>query len=78
MDKNLGGAFIWSVEMDDFRGTCGEADYPLLSTINKVLGYKQNDVSANTAGKRYSPTDEAKEPPRGNKATQRKGTNHDF
>ncbi len=23
--------------MDDFRGTCGEGDYPLLSTINKVL-----------------------------------------
>ena len=74
MDKNLGGAFIWSVEMDDFRGTCEEADYPLLSTINKVLRYKQNDVSTNTAGKRYRPTDEAKEPPRGNKATQRKGT----
>ena len=74
MDKNLAGAFIWSVEMDDFRGTCGGGDYPLLSAINKVLRYKQNDVSINSAGKRYRPTDEANEPRRGNKAAKRKGT----
>ncbi|KOC59780.1 Chitotriosidase-1 [Habropoda laboriosa] len=35
----LGGAMIWSVETDDFRGNCGQK-YPLLRAINDVLrGY---------------------------------------
>nr|CAD7429082.1 unnamed protein product [Timema monikensis] len=34
--KNLGGAMIWSVETDDFRGICGDK-YPLLNAINSVL-----------------------------------------
>ncbi|ESO93434.1 hypothetical protein LOTGIDRAFT_62010, partial [Lottia gigantea] len=35
--RDLAGAFVWSVEMDDFGGTCGRGEYPLLSTIVKVL-----------------------------------------
>lgn len=34
---DLGGAFIWSVEMDDFSGYCGNGKYPLLSKINEVI-----------------------------------------
>ena len=33
----LAGAFIWSVEMDDFKGLCGNGKYPLLSTIVTTL-----------------------------------------
>lgn len=33
---NLAGAMIWSVETDDFRGTCGKK-YPLLNKIIEVL-----------------------------------------
>ncbi|XP_043255023.1 chitinase-3-like protein 1 [Colletes gigas] len=32
----LGGAMMWSVETDDFRGTCG-SKYPLLNALNSVL-----------------------------------------
>ncbi|XP_014210861.1 chitinase-3-like protein 1 [Copidosoma floridanum] len=32
----LGGAMIWSIEADDFKGICGDK-YPLLRALNKVL-----------------------------------------
>ncbi|CAG5126323.1 unnamed protein product [Candidula unifasciata] len=35
--RGLAGAFVWSVEMDDFRGTCGQGYYPLLTTIRDIL-----------------------------------------
>lgn len=37
MKRGLAGAFVWSVEMDDFGGTCGEGKYPLMSEITKIL-----------------------------------------
>lgn len=44
----LGGMMIWSVETDDFRGTCGEK-YPLLYTINRVLrGYNPSPSTSTT------------------------------
>ena len=36
---NLGGAFLWSIDMDDFNGTCGEK-FPLLKTLNRILRNK--------------------------------------
>ncbi|CAL1532903.1 unnamed protein product [Lymnaea stagnalis] len=38
MKRGLAGAFVWSVEMDDFSNTCGDGQYPLLSTINDIIG----------------------------------------
>ena len=74
MEHDLAGAFIWSVEMDDFRGTCGQGDYPLLSNINKVLRSKQNDVPSNvpdtTIQTRFYTT--AQTPPK--RKSRRKGT----
>ncbi|XP_067001763.2 chitinase-3-like protein 1 [Anabrus simplex] len=37
VDLGLGGAMIWSVETDDFLGTCAGYKYPLLTAINEVL-----------------------------------------
>lgn len=28
---------IWSVDMDDFRGSCGAGRYPLIKTMKKEL-----------------------------------------
>lgn len=35
--ENLGGIMIWTIELDDFRGECGEQPFPLLATINEGL-----------------------------------------
>nr|XP_016929885.1 acidic mammalian chitinase [Drosophila suzukii] len=37
MDHHLGGIMVWSLESDDFKGTCGQQTYPLLHEINRVL-----------------------------------------
>ncbi|XP_064596682.1 chitinase-3-like protein 1 [Liolophura sinensis] len=42
MKHNLAGAFIWSVEMDDFTGHCGQGRYPLLSKIYSVLNKRSS------------------------------------
>ncbi|KAB0801555.1 hypothetical protein PPYR_05909 [Photinus pyralis] len=34
--RDLGGAMIWSIDTDDFRGTCG-TKYPILTTIKNGL-----------------------------------------
>ncbi|XP_055296592.1 probable chitinase 10, partial [Sitodiplosis mosellana] len=36
-DKKLAGAMIWTLDFDDFKGTCGAGKYPLLSALNQAL-----------------------------------------
>ncbi|XP_074649384.1 chitotriosidase-1-like [Tubulanus polymorphus] len=45
--KNLGGAMIWSLPLDDFSGTqCGQGKYPLTKVIaRKLRFYHETDES---------------------------------
>ncbi|XP_055618707.1 chitinase-3-like protein 1 [Toxorhynchites rutilus septentrionalis] len=47
-DNKLAGGMFWSIETDDFRGTCGKK-YPLVTALKNCLG-------GNSAGETTKPT----------------------
>ncbi|KAH8279177.1 hypothetical protein KR026_002929 [Drosophila bipectinata] len=53
--RNLGGAMMWSIETDDFRGLCGES-YPLLKTMNRALGKDVSGGGGSGGGGSVTPT----------------------
>lgn len=40
-ENGFGGIMVWSIDMDDFSGRCGNGKYPLLRSLHDELkGYK--------------------------------------
>lgn len=39
-EEGFGGIMVWSVDMDDFRGSCGTGKFPLMNSMRQELeGY---------------------------------------
>lgn len=54
-EHGLGGGMVWSVETDDFHGTCGER-FTLLKTLNRRLLNNGAVTSSTTTTSTISPT----------------------
>lgn len=54
----LGGAGVWSLDLDDFRNRCNCESYPLIKTINRVLrNYPGPGPVCKLGGKNHSSVD---------------------
>ncbi|AWP10327.1 putative chitinase-3-like protein 1, partial [Scophthalmus maximus] len=47
--KNFGGAFVWSLDLDDFSGEfCNQGNFPFISHLNTLLVLRSPDVTPTT------------------------------
>ena len=36
-EEELGGIMFWTIDNDDFRGTCGKTPYPLIESAKEAM-----------------------------------------
>ena len=49
-EEELGGIMFWTIDNDDFRGTCGKTPYPLIESAKEAM------LSVKTSIKTYDRT----------------------
>jgi len=48
-EEELGGIMFWTIDNDDFRGTCGKTPYPLIESAKEAMYSVQSSVKTKTS-----------------------------
>merc|ERR1712106_634155 len=48
-EEELGGIMFWTIDNDDFRGSCGKTPYPLIESAKEAMYSVQSSVKTKTS-----------------------------
>ncbi|XP_043859474.1 oviduct-specific glycoprotein-like [Dromiciops gliroides] len=73
IEKKYGGAMVWSLDLDDFRGSfCGQGPFPLVNRLKKLLSDGRPNSTSSPIVTFQTPTDVSTWTPRENSSPEQK------